>query len=181
MDQTVTTQAWMRGNVGGLRDATRELGLRSPRCFIKQFGNNISQCFRWDPAAQTCISSSPLFLSSLHGLDSHRERDLLYSTLRHGCFRVKIQMSGSEHYPPLSNFYRRLAVQFCSSAELNPKKHSGKWGCRFSPVECAVVISASCLKVIRPRWGKDPNQACDAALQIRLFMNASCKVLFFEG
>lgn len=105
----------------------------------------------------------PLLFSFLHYLDSHRERDLLYSTLRHGCFRVKIQMSGSEHYPPLSNFYRRLAVQFCSSAELNPKKHSGKWGCRFSPVECAVIISASCLKVIRPRWGKDPNQACDAA------------------
>lgn len=48
MDQMVTAQAWMRGNVGGIRDATRELGLRSPICFIKQFGNKISQCFHWD-------------------------------------------------------------------------------------------------------------------------------------
>lgn len=47
MDQTATTQAWMRGNMGGLRDATRELGLRSPRCFINQFGHKISK---------TCVS-----------------------------------------------------------------------------------------------------------------------------
>lgn len=128
MDQTVTTHAWIRGNVGGLKDATRDLGLRSPRCFIKQFGNKISQCYHWDqmqPVFQTCISFISLPPCSLHDQcpDSHRESDLLYTILCHSCFRVKIQMSGSEHYPPLSNFHRRLAVQFCSSAELNPKEH----------------------------------------------------------
>lgn len=116
--------------MGGIRDATRELGLRSPRCFIKQFGNKISQCFQWHPVPSvslTCISFFSLSSCSLHGqgIDSHREQDLFYTTLCHSYFRVKIQMSGSEHYPPLSNFHIRLAVQFCSSAELNPKEFLG--------------------------------------------------------
>lgn len=49
----MTSEALMRGNMGGLRDATRKLGLRSPRCFIKHVGNKISQCFRWDTAQST--------------------------------------------------------------------------------------------------------------------------------
>lgn len=152
MDQTVTTRARMRGNVGGLRDATRELGPRSPRCSIKRFGNNTPQRFLRDAVPQMCVSPPfSLRLSSVHGLGSHREADLLHGTLCLHWFRVKIQMSGFQHYPLLSNFHRRLAVQFCSSAELNPEEHSGKSGCRFSPVECAVIISASRLRVIRPR------------------------------
>lgn len=36
-------------------------------------------------------------------------------------FLVAVKMSGSEHYPQLSYLHRWLAVQFCSSVELNPE------------------------------------------------------------
>lgn len=81
MDQTVTTRARMRGNVGGLRDATRELGPRSPRCSIKRFGNNTPQRSLRDAVPQMCVS--PLSLSVfLHHMASVVTERLIYSTAR---------------------------------------------------------------------------------------------------
>lgn len=125
MDQTVTTQAWMRGNVGGLRGATKELGLRSPRCFIKQLGNKISECFHCD-AVQHLKLVSPFLFSPLRHMANAliaTERVIFFTPLSAtAALESKIQMSGSEHYPLLSSVYRWLAVQFCSSAELNPNE-----------------------------------------------------------
>ena len=97
------------------------------------------------------IINFSLLFPSLYGQghDSHRERDLFYTTRCHSCFSVKIQMSGSEHYPLLSNSYRWLAVQFCSSAELNPKEHfQGSKAVDLAPAKCAVIFNASCLREI---------------------------------
>lgn len=79
MDQTVTTRARMRGNVGGLRDATRELGPRSPRCSIKRFGNNSVSSGM--PSLKCAFP--PLSLSVfLHYMASVVTERLIYSTAR---------------------------------------------------------------------------------------------------
>lgn len=113
--------------------------------------------------SQSLLPFPPFLFSPLHytakGFDSHRESDLLNTALFHGSFRVKIQMSGSGHYPLLSNFYRRLAVQFCSSAAFNPKERSlGSEATALACPKCAVIFRTSCLKVIRACLGKNPNK-----------------------
>lgn len=119
MDQTVITQACIRGNVGGIRDATRELGQRSPRCFIKQFGNKISQCFQWHPVPSvslTCISFFSLSPCSLHGqgLDSHREQDftqLCATATSESKFRCQAQSITLRYQISIYNWQLNFSVQ----------------------------------------------------------------------
>lgn len=88
--------------------------LRSPRCFIKKV-HNVNLCNIY---YRLSAPPPPLLYFMLNHLLA-RGRFTLHPPCR-SSFRVEIQMSGSEHRPLLSNFHRRLTVQFYSSAELNP-------------------------------------------------------------
>lgn len=77
-------------------------------------------------------------------------------------------MSGSGHYPLLSHFHRRVAVQFCSSAELNPEQRFLRRSAGdLSWQNVLQYLAASCLKVIRPWRGRKHagNQDCEGVFQ----------------
>lgn len=94
---------WMRGNVGGLGKCNEGTWTEESQMFHQTVWIiRYHSILRWEPVQHHKLAFPPSLFSPLrssHGrrFDSRRERDLLHNALRHGCFRVKIQTSGSEN------------------------------------------------------------------------------------